>query len=85
MEKTYVLTSEILETETPKNEKLGKIVTRKIIPILQYTDIYSPKMLTFRLLQANQTVLLSFSASLPHPPHPHLQRSQHTSIYLCPV
>ena len=29
MEKTYVLFSEILETVTPKNEKLGKIVTRK--------------------------------------------------------
>ena len=27
--KTYVLSSEILETETHKNEKLGKIVTRK--------------------------------------------------------
>ena len=29
MEKTYVLSSEILETGTPKNEKLGKIGTRK--------------------------------------------------------
>ena len=29
MGKTYVLSSEILETETPKNEKLEKIVTRK--------------------------------------------------------
>ena len=29
MEKTHVLSSEILEMETPKNEKLGKIVTRK--------------------------------------------------------
>ena len=28
-EETYVLFSEILETKTPKNEKLGKIVTRK--------------------------------------------------------
>ena len=28
-EKTYILSSEILETEAPKNEKLGKIVTRK--------------------------------------------------------
>ena len=27
--KTYVLFWEILETETPENEKLGKIVTRK--------------------------------------------------------
>ena len=30
MEKSYILSSEVLETETPKNEKLGKIVTRKI-------------------------------------------------------
>ena len=29
MEKTYVRSSEILETEIPKNEKLRKIVTRK--------------------------------------------------------
>ena len=29
MEKTFVLSSEILETETPINEKLGKIDTRK--------------------------------------------------------
>ena len=29
MEKTYVLFSEILETETPKNENLEKIITRK--------------------------------------------------------
>ena len=28
MEKTFVLSSEILEAETPKNEKLGKIVIR---------------------------------------------------------
>ena len=28
-ETKYVLSSEILQTETPKNEKLGKIVTRK--------------------------------------------------------
>ena len=28
-EKTYVLFAEVLETETPKNEKLGKIVTWK--------------------------------------------------------
>ena len=27
--KTYVLSSEILEKETPKNEKLGKVVTQK--------------------------------------------------------
>ena len=33
MEKqTNVLSSEILETETPKNEKLGRIVTRKNSP-----------------------------------------------------
>ena len=32
MEKAYVLFSEILETETPKNEKLGKIVTQKNLP-----------------------------------------------------
>ena len=30
MEKTYVLSSEILETETLQYEKLGKIVTQKI-------------------------------------------------------
>ena len=29
MEKTHVLSSEMLETETSKNEKLGKIVTRE--------------------------------------------------------
>ena len=29
MENTYALSSEILETETPKKEKLGKIVTLK--------------------------------------------------------
>ena len=28
MEKTYVFSLEILETETPKNKKLGKIVTQ---------------------------------------------------------
>ena len=36
--KTYVLSSEILETETPKKEKLGKIVTREKLAILQYTN-----------------------------------------------
>ena len=29
MEKTYILSSEILERETPKNEKFGEIVTWK--------------------------------------------------------
>ena len=29
MEEAYVLFSEILETETPKNEKIGKVVTQK--------------------------------------------------------
>ena len=32
MEKTYVLASEILKTETPKNENLRKIVARKNQP-----------------------------------------------------
>ena len=29
MDKNVVLSLEILDTETPKNEKLGKIVTKK--------------------------------------------------------
>ena len=37
-EKTYVLSSEILETEIPKIEKLGKIVTRKNQPF--YSTLY---------------------------------------------
>ena len=28
MQKKHVLSSKILETETPKNEKLGKIITQ---------------------------------------------------------
>ena len=31
-EKTHILSSELYETETPKNEKLGKIVERKNKP-----------------------------------------------------
>ena len=32
MEEAYVLISEILETETPNNEKLGKVVKQKNKP-----------------------------------------------------
>ena len=35
-EKTYVLSLEILETETPKNEKLGEDYHTEELAILQY-------------------------------------------------